>query len=408
MKVKFPKTKNILVGGFIIFLSLAVGYTIGINGFQANLSKFPKVKITRETPVKDLDFALFWKVWDTVSASYFDKSKLVSSKMVYGAIQGMVSSIGDPYTLFLPPSDNKITNEDLQGNFNGVGIEIGFKGTTLAVQAPLPGSPAERGGVKPGDLIANIKDDVKKIDIAGTNLSLAQAVDTIRGPAGSKVTLTLVREGVDKPIVVDLIREPINVPSITVTYEGDDKNIAHISIFKFGGQTFNEWQKAVQDISSKSGIKGIILDLRNNPGGFLQDAVDIAGEFLAKGSVVVIQESGSGAKEELKTTREGAFVNSNIVVLVNGGSASASEILAGALHDDRKIKLVGDKTFGKGTIQEPQNLEGGAGLHITIAKWLTPNATWVNGTGLDPDVKIKDNPDTKEDEQLIQAVQLFQ
>src|SRR3972149_4542044 len=209
MKVKFPKTKNILVGGFIVFLSLAIGYTIGINGFQANLSKFPKVHITRETPVKDLDFSLFWKVWDTVSSSYFDKSKLVSSKMVYGAIQGMVSSIGDPYTLFLPPSDNKITNEDLQGNFNGVGIEIGFKGTTLAVQAPLPGSPAERGGVRPGDLIANIKDDTKKIDIAGTNLSLAQAVDTIRGPAGSKVTLTLVREGVDKPIVVDLIRDPI-------------------------------------------------------------------------------------------------------------------------------------------------------------------------------------------------------
>lgn len=407
-KLPKVKAKTLIITVFLIVISLGIGYGIGASGFQADLSTFPRVHITRNTPVKDLDFSLFWKVWDTLNASYYDKSKLVQSKMVYGAIQGMVSSLGDPYTMFLPPSDNQVTNQDLQGNFDGVGIEIGFKGTQLAVVSPLPGSPAEKGNVKPGDLIVNIKDDNKKINVDTSNITLAQAVEDIRGPEGSKVTLTLVRDGIDKPIVVDLIRAQINVPSVSVSYTGTNNDVAHISILKFGAQTSDEWQKAVQEVSNKQNVKGVVLDLRNNPGGYLQDAVDISGEFLPSGSVAVIEQRGDGTKTPLKTQREGAFLNSKIVVLVNGGSASASEILAGALRDDRQIKLVGEKTFGKGTIQEPQDLDGGAGIHITIAKWLTPNGTWVHGVGLTPDVKVTQDPNSKADDQLNKAAQLVE
>ncbi len=409
MVFKPSKFKYVFIGLFLALLVFGAGYEVGAKGFQANYSKGGKVTINRVAPLPDLNFSLFWKVWDVMSSSYYDKSKIVPSKMVYGAIQGMVASLGDPYTMFLPPTQNQLTNEDLQGNFSGVGIELGYKGNQLAVTAPLAGSPADKAGVKPGDLIVAIKDEMKKIDITTESINLVEAVQDIRGPIATKVTLTLVREGKDKPIIVDLIRDKINVPSVKVTYQGENKDIAHIQISKFGGETLNEWGKLVAEVTKKTpGVAKIILDLRNNPGGYLQDAVDIAGEFLPRGSVVVVQENGDVSKHELRTDREGALLNLKVVVLVNGGSASASEILAGALRDDLKIKLVGDKTFGKGTIQEPQNLEGGAGLHVTIAKWLTPNGTWVHGKGLEPDVKILQDPNSKVDDQLNKAVQVIQ
>lgn len=408
MKFKLPKFKNIILVLVLMFFALIVGYGFGQAGFEANFVKGPKVTITRVTPEPNLDFSLFWKVWDLLGSSYFDKSKIMPSKMVYGAIQGMVSSLGDPYTMFLPPSENSITNQDLQGNFSGVGIELGYKGTQLAVEAPLPGSPAEKAGVKPGDLIVGIKDVAKKLNITTDGINLNEAVTDIRGPVGSIVTLTLVRQGLSSPLVVDLVRAQINVPSVTLNYVGTGSDIAHISILKFGGDTFTEWQKYVTEVSGKSNTKGIILDLRNNPGGYLQDAVDIAGEFLPKNSVVVIQQNGDGSKQELRTDREGAFLNSKMVVLVNGGSASASEILSGALRDDRGIQLIGDKTFGKGTIQEPEDLDNGAGIHITIAKWLTPNGTWVHGVGLTPDVKVSNDQNSTVDNQLNKAIQVVE
>lgn len=407
MKFRVPKFKYILLGVFLMLTTFGIGYEIGAKGFEVEYKKGGNVTINRVTPIPDLDFSLFWKVWDNLNASYYDKTKLVSQKMVYGAIQGMVSSLGDPYTVFLQPDQNKVTNEDLQGNFSGVGIELGYKGEQLAVEAPLPGSPAEKAGVKPGDLIIGIKDEAKKLDITTDGISLGQAVTDIRGPRGSKVILTLMRSGVDKPIVASIVRDTINVPSVTVDYQGENKDIAHISILRFGADTFPEWQKIVNEVVSKGDDKKIILDLRNNPGGYLQDAVDIAGEFLPRDTTVVVQQNGDGSKQELKTDREGAFVNSKVVVLVNGGSASASEILAGALRDDRGIKLVGDKTFGKGTIQEPEDLDNGAGLHITIAKWLTPKGTWVHGVGLTPDDKMSNDANSSADLQLPEAVKLL-
>lgn len=408
-RITLPLLRKILI---ILVLSSALvggGYYLGLQGYKADVKKFPKVTITREVPVdkQELNFSLFWRVWDTLTAKYFDKSKLNPAAMVYGAIEGMVSAIGDPYTVFLPPSENKVVQEDLNGTFEGVGIQIGFKGTQLAVIAPIPGSPAEAAGVKAGDFIIKIKDEGKNIDMGTIGISLPEAVKAIRGKAGTKVTLTLLREGEIEPIVVDIVRKELNVPTLILTYVGDGGSLAHIRLLKFGGETDEEWTKAINEISKKKEVKAIILDLRNNPGGYLQGAVDVASEFLKTGSLVVTEERADGTKNDFKVEKIGLLINIPVVVLINEGSASASEILAGALRDIKGVSLVGEKTFGKGTIQEPLQLEGGSGLHITIARWITPSGFWVNEKGLEPDVTIEDDPDTAADEQLEKAIELL-
>jgi len=408
-KITLPNLRKFLI---ILVLSAAVftgGYYIGREGYKSDIKEFPKVTITREIPVnkQELNFSLFWRVWDTLAAKYFDKSKLSPAAMVYGAIQGMVSAIGDPYTVFLEPSENKVVQEDLNGSFEGIGIQIGFKGTQLAVIAPLPDSPAEKAGVKAGDFIIGIKDEGKNIERGTVGISLPEAVQAIRGKAGTKVTLTLLREGQAEPITVEIARKELNVPTLILTYVGEGGSIAHIKLLKFGGETESEWQKAVREISRKEEVTAVILDVRNNPGGYLQGAVDVASEFLKTGLVVVSEERSDGTKNDFKVERIGLLLNTPLVVLVNGGSASASEILAGAVKDARGVKLVGEKTFGKGTIQEPLQLEGGSGLHITIARWITPSGFWVNEKGLTPDVVVEDDPDTAGDEQLEKAIELL-
>lgn len=400
------KARNFVITFFIVLISLSIGYGIGISGFVANAKSFPRVHITREVPPeKDLDFSLFWNIWDTLQTQYVDKSKLVDSQLVYGAIKGMVQAAGDPYTVFLTPNENKVSQEDLQGSFDGVGIQIGYRGSQLAVIAPLPDTPAEKAGVLPGDYIVGIKDEGRDIDRGTGGMSLPEAVQIIRGAKGSKVMLVLVRDGSEEPIEVELTRQNIEVPSVVLKYVGEGEKVAHLRLLKFGGDTKLEWDKAVSSIFEKQNLEGIVLDLRSNPGGYLQSAVDIASDFLPTGSVVVIEERSDGSKTEYKTTVSPKLSNRDVVVLVNKGSASASEILAGALRDQKKIKILGDTSFGKGTIQEPQQLENGAGLHITIAKWLTPNGTWVHEKGLEPDTKVENKTDTTEDEQLDAAIQ---
>lgn len=386
-----------------------LGYYFGYKGYKVNLEKFSKVTITREVPgdKSELNFSLFWKVWDILASSYFDKTKLNPRKMVYGAIGGMVASLGDPYTVFLTPEDNKIVQEDLNGSFEGVGIQIGFKGTQLVVISPLPGSPAEKAGVKAGDFIIGIKDETKNIDKGTSGISLPEAVKVIRGKARTRITLVLLREAKGDPFEVEIVRERLEISSLSSSYVGEDEKILHVKISKFGQETFTQWQKTVQNAKGRD-IKAVILDLRNNPGGYLQAAVDVASEFLKVGSSVVIEEHANGTKNEFKVERLGVFLDKAAIVLINQGSASASEILAGALRDGRKVKIVGEKSFGKGSIQEPKQIDGGAGLHITVARWLTPGGFWVDEKGLDPDVKIEDNSQTEEDEQLQEAIKLLQ
>ena len=404
-----PKVRKIILTVLICLVLFGGGYALGASGLKANLNKFPKVTISRTLPPdkQNLDFSLFWRVWDTLSAKYFDNSKLNPGKMVYGAISGMVAAIGDPYTVFLSPEENKIVEEDLNGTLEGVGIQVGYRGTQLAVIAPLPDSPAEKAGVKAGDFIIGIKDEAKDTDTGTAGMSIPDAVALIRGKAGTKVTLTLLREASPEPLIVELTRSQIEIPTLITTYVGDGESVAYVRLLKFGGETESEWNKAVREILRKESVKGIVLDLRNNPGGYLQSAVDVASDFLKTGSVVVTEERGDGTKNEFKVERLGLLTSTPTVVLINEGAASASEILAGALRDVRKITLVGQKSFGKGTIQEPIDMEGGSGLHITIARWLTPNGTWVNEKGLEPDVVVEDDANTPEDEQLNKALELL-
>ena len=392
---------------FLLSITFTVGFLLGNKGLQTAYQDPFNVIISRSIPPdkKDLNFNLFWQVWDTLSGKYFDKARLIQSKMVYGAIKGMVAALGDPYTVFLPPEENKVVQEDLSGSFGGVGIRIGFRGTQLAVVAPVPGSPAEKLGIKPGDYIIKITDESKGVNIGTVGISLPEAVQAIRGPQGSTVTLTLLRNGDDAPIVADIVRANIEVASVEYSFLDDGKT-AHIRILKFAGETYSEWESAVLEILKNPDVSGIVVDVRNNPGGFLQSAVDIASEFLENGSLVTTEE-GSAERVEFKVERLGRLKNKKVVVLVNGGSASASEILAGALRDVAKISLVGETTFGKGTIQEPQQVEGGAGLHITIAKWLTPSGFWVDNGGLKPDFEVADNEETEEDEQLLKAIEVL-
>lgn len=407
-KIDISGARRFLITLLIAGLTFTLGYILGNRGISFENKKSPlRLNISQSVPAdkQNLDFDLFWQMWNTLDNSYFDKSKIDDGERIYGAIKGMVASIGDPYTVFLTPNENKVTQEDLSGNFEGIGIQIGFKGTQLAVISPLPGSPAEEAGVKAGDIIAGIKDVEKDIERGTAGITLPEAVQIIRGKAGSKITLSLIREGADGPIIVDVARKSIDVPSVTLTFEGENKDVAHIEVLKFGAETYEEWNEAILDILTKQDLKGIILDVRGNPGGYMQGAIDLAGDFVDKGDVVVIEEEANGKKIQFRAEGTTRLAKEKLVVLVNGGSASASEILAGALRDNNKTPLIGDITFGKGTIQEPKQLEGGAGLHITIARWLTPSEFWVNGVGLTPDIEIEDDSATIEDEQLQRAIE---
>jgi len=405
-KLSFKYLRNTFLLIFFIILIFGLGYFLGIKGFYVNLYGYPKVHIERDVPVtqKELDFDLFWTVWDRVGEKYYDKDKLVPAKMVYGAIRGMVSSIGDPYTVFLPPSDNKIVQEDLKGSFDGVGIQIGYRKDWLTVIAPVPGSPADKKGVLAGDIIYAIKDTENNIDIKNTQgLSVQEAVSIIRGNKGTAILLTFVREGLDEPLEVELVRDTLDIPSVTVDFVGQDSRIAHVQVIKFSGETEAEWDSKVLEMLTKD-FDGIVLDVRNNPGGYLKGAVDLASDFMDVGEIVVIEKSGNYEKEYKVEKMLGRLKNRKLVILINGGSASASEILAGALRDNNKVKIVGDKSFGKGTIQEPQEMDDGVGLHITIAKWLTPSGYWVNEKGLVPDIEVSNDVNTEIDEQLEAAI----
>lgn len=415
MKLTLPKIRLGAILLSIIIVSFAAGWWFGHQDVKVQKDGLlPKIGIDRKVPTgrENIDFALFWEVWDRLESDYFDKSKINSQEMVLGAIRGMVAAVGDPYTVFLPPDEQKRTKEDLGGQFEGVGIQIGFKGTQLAVIAPLDGTPAKDADVQAGDFIIGINDKNKDIEKGTVGMSLPDAVGYIRGPAGTNVTLVLLRSGRDEPFEVEITRAKIDVPSVILLFEGDPSSsnssgqaIAHLKLLKFGDNTNGEWDKAIREVADKKS-RGLILDLRNNPGGYLNGAVVISSEFIRSGAAV-IQEDGKGNRKEFPVSGRGRLTDIPIAVLVNGGSASASEIVAGALKDTSRAKIVGEKTFGKGTIQEAQELDS-SGLHITTARWLTPNGTWVNGEGLKPDVEVKDNPETKEDEQLLEAIKLLE
>ncbi|HRT40164.1 MAG TPA: S41 family peptidase [Candidatus Woesebacteria bacterium] len=341
-----------------------------------------------------LDLSLMRQVKNELEDKYLDKTKINDNEMKYGAIRGLVASLGDPYTVFLSPKENKGSNEDLAGQFGGVGISLGYKDKTLAVMAPLPKSPAEKAGILAGDLILKITDEKKGITRETNEISLQEAVSLIRGEVGTEVTLKLYREGNEDTFDVTLKRDNIMVAGVELEWLEDQK-IAWIKLSKFTDSLLKEWPMVVDEILSVKtsldgkNFKGIILDLRNNPGGYLTASVLVGSDFINEG-VIVKQESRHGATIDYRVDpSRKKLLDDKLVVLVNGGSASAAEILAGALQFYQRAELVGEKTFGKGTIQEPENFSDGSGIHITIAKWLLPDSRNIHDEGVSPDIEVK-------------------
>lgn len=399
---KFQKFQLFLL---VITLSSAGffgGLYLGRRGFYYDLKKNPPyVEVVNKYPTNQkVDFALFWDVWDMVGSKYLERP-VDRQKMLYGAISGMVNSLGDPYTSFLSPEINKNFTSSLEGTYTGIGAELGVKDNQLIVVAPLDGSPAKDKGVLPGDKILKINGD------STFGLGINEAVSKIRGEAGTLVTLTLQR-GSDKPFDLGLQRGTITVSSVSWKDKGD--GTAYIRISRFGPDTNDEWSKAVSDINTKmKELDALIIDVRGNPGGYLQSAVYIAGEFF-KDKPAVFEELPTGEQLPLNTDRIGSFTKIPVIyVLIDGGSASASEILAGALRDQIKAKLIGTKSFGKGTIQDARDFKDGSGVHITIAKWLTPTKIWVHKKGIEPDIKVEETPEDAAkgvDKALEKAVEL--
>lgn len=351
---------------------------------------------------QNVDFSQFWQVWKILQTDYLEPDKVKPDQMVYGAIKGMTASLDDPYTVYLPPAVQKRSAEDLQGSFFGIGAELGVDANkTLMVTVPLKGSPAAQAGMKSGDLILHVKDTQKNLDQDTTNWSLDEAVNNIRGDKGTSVILTLMRPSDLKRGKFDLTvqRDEIKIPSLELTYvtEGN-KKFAHIVISRFGEQTDQELSKATDDILGQSAkVNGIILDLRNNPGGFLDQAVNIASDFIKSGVIVTQKGKFSSQDYQAKGGATPRLADFPIVVLVNRYSASAAEIVAGALRDQRNAKLVGETTFGKGTVQDARQLDNGAGLHVTVARWLLPKGDWINKTGIPVSVQIQDDPTATQD-----------
>jgi carboxyl-terminal processing protease len=339
-----------------------------------------------------VDFAPFWKAWNIINEKYVATNNIGTSTTatttgtvsdqtrVYGAISGMVDSLGDPYTEFFPPVENQDFNDQISGNFSGVGMEVGETNGVLTVIAPLKDTPAYNAGIKPGDQIIQIDNTLT------SSLSVDDAINMIRGTAGTTVNLTLVRAGVKNPIKVSIVRETIDIPTLDTKTVGD---VFVISLYSFSANSADLFRGALRDFVN-SGDSKMIIDLRGNPGGYLDAAVDMASWFLPMGDVVVQEDYLNNTDNLIYRSKGYDIFNSNLklAVLIDNGSASASEILAGALHDHGVATLVGEQSFGKGSVQELVDITPDTSLKVTVAKWLTPNGISISHEGLTPDVVV--------------------
>jgi carboxyl-terminal processing protease len=347
---------------------------------------------------KDVEFKQFWELWQILKEKYYEQP-VKDKELFYGAMRGLAESVGDPYTVYFEPTSADHFQQALEGKFEGIGAEIGLKDGMLQIIAPLSGAPAERAGLQPGDLILKI--NAQETD----GMSTDQAVTLIRGPKGTTVTLTLFRPKQKKPapFEVQIKREQIHVDSVKSKMLADQ--IALIEVNHFNSDTSDAFDKAVNAIL-KQEAKAIILDLRNNPGGFLDKALNVAGEWM--GDRVVVKERRQGKiVGEMMGDGKNRLRGIPTVVLVNQGSASASEIVAGALQDGKQATIVGMKTFGKGSVQDFQNFQDGSGVKITTAEWVTPHERTINKLGLEPDVVVDRTPEEYEaqrDPQLDRAI----
>lgn len=402
MKKRFSLSIFHLV--LVVLLAIGVGYFAGTTKINAQWKGFTPIATVerREPPAnQNLDMGLFYEVLDRVNRDYYDKSKIDSQKVLQGAISGMLQSLEDPYTSFFPPKQNTDFKTQLAGEFSGIGAELGLNPENrVIVISPLDDSPAKKAGIKAGDLVISVNGE----DTYGW--TLAKAVENIRGPRGTDVKLSVLHDKAKTPDNVTIKRDNIIIKSATgwmksfscsgdICKEEKDcaacSKIAYIRLSQFGDKTNDEWVRVVNELYPQmkaQNFKGIVLDLRNNPGGYLQDAVFISSEFLKSG-VVVSQVDSAKEKLDMPVSRTGLLLDQPVIVLINKGSASASEIVSGALRDHDRAKLLGETSFGKGTIQQAVDVDGGGSVHLSIGKWITPNGTWVHKTGLKPDIEVK-------------------
>lgn len=408
-RISLNSLRNLTVGLLLVTLGLVIGYRYGQAGSTPTnipLSQVIKTKAPAER--ENVDFSTFWEVWSFLDQTYLDSEKLDSRQMVDGAISGMTAAIGDPYTAYLPPKQNQRSAEDLAGSFYGVGIVLGYIDETLAVMSPLDGTPAAAAGIQAGDLILHVKDVTKDLDEDTTNWTLNEAMEKIRGKKNVHVTLTLMRKNeddeYDEPFEVDITRGEIVVESVTVKFiEANGKKVAHLKVTKFGERTPHELDTAIKEILAQDRIDSVFLDLRNNPGGFFDGAIDLASEFVESG--VVVTEKDKYTSKDFSAKGKARLAQFPVLVLVNKGSASASEIVAGALRDQLDAKLIGENTFGKGTVQDRRELSNGGGLHVTIARWLLPHGDWIHETGIPVNIEVKDDYETEPDEVILRAIE---
>lgn len=350
---------------------------------------------------EDVDFGIFWEVWDALEKQYVDSEKVSEKKLFYGALKGMVASVGDPYTIFMDPKVSKGFDDDLAGTFEGIGAEIGIKNDILTIIAPLPDMPAEKAGLKAGDQVFFI-DDASTLD-----MSVDEAVNRIRGEKGTEVKLSVFREGFDDLRDFSITRGKIVVKSVTT--KTLDNDIYYLRITNFNNDTEELFNRSVREIL-EGDYQGLIVDLRNNPGGYLDTAIEMASEWVEQGIIVTEKYSDDNKTEHLARGRA-RLSGFETVVLVNQGSASASEIVAGALQDYRQARVLGQQTFGKGSVQTLNKFGDGSSLKITVAKWLTPNNRSINDEGIMPDLLVDltlEDYNNNEDPQLDAAKEVLE
>lgn len=397
--------KTALVFLILFFISAVFGA-----GFLFGQSKAkPKIVFGVQNPELGqspaVDFSLFWQAWSVLENKFVNKEKIDFKKMLYGAIAGMVESLGDPYTVFFPPEEAKRFSEDVAGSFEGVGMEIDIRKGQLMVVAPLEESPAQKAGLRAGDKILKIN------GTSTVDLTIDDAVKFIRGPKGTEVVLTVLRDDWEDSKEIKITRQIIQVPSLKLEFRDiDSEKIAHLKLYQFSEKAAADFRRAAIDILNNQ-AKKIILDLRNNPGGYLEVAQDIAGWFLERGQTVTVEDFGGKREQNFyRAEGSGSLTGYPTVILINEGSASASEILAGALRDNREIILIGQKSFGKGSVQELESLREGSSLKITVAKWLTPKGDFISDVGLEPDIKVEiteDDLKQSKDPQLDKAIEII-
>lgn len=407
MESRLSLFKKSLVVYFVIVtvvLSFIGGYAMGqhagvISVIERESGQVLNKEIIPKHLAKDVDFKMFWEVWELVKLKYL-KQPVSETKMFYGAVAGMMAALEDPYTVFFEPQIAEKFAEDMAGTFSGIGAEIAVKNEQLVIVSPLPDSPAEKTGLRAGDKIMAIGDLVTR------GITIDEAINLIRGPKGTPVKLMIARDGLDDVKEYIIIRNQIVVKSVKLGWK--DGNIAVLEISQFGDDTMYEFNKKVSEILKKD-VKGIVLDLRGNPGGYLDSAIAMAGEWIGN-NVAVCERDAAGGIREFHANSRGLLANIPTVVLVNQGSASGSEIVAGALQDYKKATLVGMTTFGKGSVQDYEELRDGSAVKITIAEWLTPQKRVINDAGVKPDIEVdltEEDYNASRDPQMDKALELL-